>query len=153
VHGIVLEAVLPVDLNPSLVSVLTQRIEKQKYVIYTKKIIQFLQYISWKVILYYCPCASSLSADLMEYFLLLVVGTKQVSLLPRADISRREAGVNELNMATYMWLEAMEPGPYPLHLAVAFIRADLKSFPHYTEQSLPIAWEKQFLFDVLSLTR
>jgi hypothetical protein len=34
----------------------------------------------------------------MEYFLLLVVVTKQVSLLPRTAISRAQAGVNELNI-------------------------------------------------------
>jgi hypothetical protein len=49
-----------------------------------------------------------------------------------------------------MWLEVVEPGPYLLHLAGAFIIADPKSLSHYTEQILPIAWEKQFLFVVLS---
>jgi hypothetical protein len=70
---LILGIILYLGLSPQLVSVLTQRIEKQKHLIHFKKVIQLLKYIQLQIILCHCPFARRLSADCREYYIFFIL--------------------------------------------------------------------------------
>jgi hypothetical protein len=140
-HNIAEDQVVFPSVDSELVPILTQGVEKQKYLIHLKKFIQFWQYIQLHILLYLCTCARFSSADWMEYYILLMMVIMPISLLSSGLWLMLHYFILLLQPAIWRCSTGLS---FFLQLGVVLLMANQKNLSQPAEERLHTSWNQEF---------